>query len=247
MTLHDGTPGLRSTLEVKLCEPPQASPPVQTPDPTLADRDPACLDFIASNESLDRYQEIISPQGWELDNYRRNPVFQNAHQYGDIIFTLGKALITELRVVDGRQVLFQRIEFATGVNPIARIAFGLYKGKFLNAVSVGFVPLRWEPGEEGSRVRRRFIAQELLEVSAVAIPANPEALILGLKSGAIERNDWREAEELVRASAPGFASRPFEFCSQPAAPPTHAGAPGARSYEAQWLQLARDVRNALKC
>lgn len=26
---------------------------------------------------------------------------------------------------------------------MARIAYGLYAGKFLNAVSVGFVPLRW--------------------------------------------------------------------------------------------------------
>jgi hypothetical protein len=32
-----------------------------------------------------------------LENYLRNPVFQNSHQYGDILFTLGKALVTEIR------------------------------------------------------------------------------------------------------------------------------------------------------
>src|SRR5439155_4180793 len=98
------------------------------------------LDLIASSEALDRYNEIIMASGWRLENYRRNPVFQNAHQYGDVIFTLGKALITEVR----GDRLFQRIEFATDVNPMARIAYGLYKGKFLNAVSVGFIPLKWE-------------------------------------------------------------------------------------------------------
>jgi hypothetical protein len=44
--------------------------------------------------------------------YRRNPVFQNAHNYGDILFTLGKALITDVRPVTGRQALFQRIQLA---------------------------------------------------------------------------------------------------------------------------------------
>ena len=55
------------------------------------------LDFIASTDTLDRYHEIIDPAGWRLDNYRRNPVFQNAHNYGDILFTIGKALVTEVR------------------------------------------------------------------------------------------------------------------------------------------------------
>src|SRR5437867_191500 len=54
-----------------------------------------CLDFISSDEILDRYSEIISASGWKLTSYQRNPVCQNAHQYGDIIFT-GRALITEV-------------------------------------------------------------------------------------------------------------------------------------------------------
>ena len=55
------------------------------------------LDFIASTDALDRFQEIIDPEGWQLDRYRLNPVFQNSHRYGDVLFTLGKALITEVR------------------------------------------------------------------------------------------------------------------------------------------------------
>jgi hypothetical protein len=67
------------------------------------------LDFVASDETLDRYSEIIRASGWKLDHYLRNPVFQNSHQYGDIIFTLGKAL--ETRVVEGS--LRQRIQLPT--------------------------------------------------------------------------------------------------------------------------------------
>jgi hypothetical protein len=161
----------------------------------------SCLDFISSDESLDRYNEIISASGWKLDNYLRNPVFQNAHQYGDILFTLGRAIITEVRVgatSTSSPYLFQRIEFACDINPMAKIAYGLYKGKFLNAVSVGFVPLRWEDGSEEKGYQRKYLEQELLEVSAVGIPANPNALALGLNSGAIQKSDLREAFDLLR-------------------------------------------------
>ena len=108
--------------------------------------------------------------------------------------------------MDGGQALCQRIQFATEVNPVARIAYGLYKGGFLNAVSVGFIPLRWEDGgassasaQSATAPRRRYLEQELLEVSAVAIPANPDALALGLKSGAVEKADLRAASDLLRS------------------------------------------------
>jgi HK97 family phage prohead protease len=261
VTLCDGRPGLRGGVLVDIRKPTATSESVepggdnQAQGPAASSAAPSAtsprsqpfeaeadvLDFIASSEIPDRYEEIISATGWRLENYRRNPVFQNAHQYGDVIFTLGKALLTEVRLEGPRRVLFQRIEFATAVNPMARIAYGLYQGKFLHAVSVGFIPLRWEMGSEGSDYRRKFVEQELLEVSAVGIPANPEALALGLKAGAVEKSDLRELLELLRESLD-----PGNFGSQLAAPHPDTGALGARSDEAQLLQLARELRNALK-
>src|SRR6266404_7098441 len=207
LPLCDGRPGLRGTMPVEVREP--------APSPGgegQGEGGTAVLDFISSDETLDRYSEIISAAGWKLNSYHRNPVFQNAHQYGDVIFTLGKALITEIRSGPPREAprglstlnsqpstyLFQRIQFATDVNPMARIAHGLYRGKFLNAVSVGFIPLRWENGTQETAFRRKYLEQELLEVSAVAIPANPNALALGLKSGAIEKSDLRDLSDLLR-------------------------------------------------
>jgi hypothetical protein len=46
--------------------------------------------------------------------------------------------------------------------------------------------------------RRKYLEQELLEVSAVGIPANPNALALGLKSAAVEKADVRDTYELLR-------------------------------------------------
>jgi HK97 family phage prohead protease len=171
---------------------------------------------------LDRYKEVISADGWKLDHYQRNPVFQNAHQYGDIIFTLGKALCTEVR--EGH--LFQRIEFATDANPLAKIAYRLYQGKFLNAVSVGFIPLRWETGSAEAGFRRKYLEQELLEVSAVGIPANPNALQLALKAGAVEKAELRHILEILPGAIPEQAK---DF-----------------AHNSPWLSLARELRSVLR-
>lgn len=195
--LCTGQPGLRGKIQVEIREP---SDPV---DSTPNTRPSSTLDFVASDETLDRYNEVIVASGWKLDNYVKNPVFQNSHQYGDIIYTIGRALVTELRTVEGRKVLFQRVEFATEANPIAGIAYNLYKGKFLNAVSVGFIPLQWENGEPGNLWNRRYTEQELLEVSAVGIPANPNALALGLKAGAITKQQIKDVGALLH-----YALRP---------------------------------------
>jgi hypothetical protein len=201
---------------------------------------------VASTATLDRYHEVIEPAGWRLDSYRRNPVFQNAHNYGDILFTLGKALTTEVRGVAGGQALCQRIQFATDVNPVARIAYGLYKGGFLSAVSVGFIPLRWEDGgnsptgaQSGPVPRRRYLEQELLEVSAVAIPANPDALALGLKSGAIAKSDLQATLELLRSCAGAVGEEP-NGQSAGTAPPHVV------CYSNQWLDLARELRRVMQ-
>jgi len=255
VTLCDGRPGLRSGLHVEATAPTAPS-----------DTKSAVIDFLVSSQALDRYEEIILPAGWRLDNYRRNPVFQNAHQYGDVIFTLGKALVTEVRMIEGKSALFQRIEFAVEVNPMARIAYGLYKGNFLNAVSVGFIPVRWENGGPDAGYRRKYLEQELLEVSAVGIPANPEALQLGLIAGAIQKSDLQDLLDLLRGlieSQPSeepknnnFApmilqNTPNQNDSAPmilqhqAAMNTPSGAQGVHRNGAQLLQLARALRELL--
>src|SRR5215475_4037209 len=96
-TLCTGQAGLRGGLKIEIREPSTGE--IENQKSKIENSQPI-LDFIASDETLDRYDEIISVSGWKLNNYRRNPVFQNAHQYGDIIFTLGKALITDIRQLE---------------------------------------------------------------------------------------------------------------------------------------------------
>ncbi|MGC8743884.1 MAG: HK97 family phage prohead protease [Verrucomicrobiia bacterium] len=188
--LSNGSRGLRTSLKVK---------------PNAAPDDIPVVEFIASDESIDRAGEVIRAGGWLLENYRKNPVFQNSHQYGDIIFTIGKTEQIEVRnsAVSGNH-LYQRVRFAVEENPVAKIAYQLYRGGFLNAVSVGFKPIKWIEGEKAAPARRIYTEQELIEVSAVSIPANSNALAIAAKSGALNIKTLEESMEQIAALISGF-------------------------------------------
>lgn len=135
---------------------------------------------IASTESKDRDGDILRANGWKLKNYRRNPVVLWGHDS----LSLPVAKAKDIRVNDTKLVF--RPQFATAEqNPFAEQVFQMFKAGFLRAFSVRFDPIDWadiEP-EEGKqntasvlRPGREFKSQELLEISAVNIPANPEAL-----------------------------------------------------------------------
>ena len=191
------------------------------------------IDFRSSDETLDRYSEFISVAGWKLDNYRRNPVVQNAHSYSSLSDTIGKSLITEIRSgvgVPPASYLFQRILFAVEENPMAKVAYGLYKGGFLSAVSVGFIPLSWENGGEEEGYRRKYLEQELIEVSAVSIPANPNALTLAIRAGAVETGDLKELLRLLN-----------HFCSEKADRVPDTSALGSAIDEARLLHLTKQM------
>jgi phage head maturation protease len=68
------------------------------------------------------------------------------------------------------------INFAPkGVSEIADETCALAKAGVLNAVSIGFRPLKSEPLRTGGQ---KFTKWELLELSIVSVPANPSALIV---------------------------------------------------------------------
>src|SRR5258708_4243232 len=210
VALHTGAKGLRGQMAVEITVPRGAQGD--------------CLDVCASDETLDRYNEVIQASGWVLDHYAVNPVIQNCHQYGDIIYTIGKALRTE--VAGGR--LRQRWQFASDANPMAKIAYGLYRGGYLNAASVGFIPLEWRNGAKTGEPARVYTRQELLEVSAVGNSAHPNPLVMGLETRAVGESDLRELAQVLK-----------HFCNDTADPTANARATGGGTNAAQWLQLTQ--------
>jgi hypothetical protein len=140
------------------------------------------LNFTISTNKVDRSLDSINPDGWDLEAYKKNPVVLWAHDSTRI----PPAKATNIGVIGGK--LIAKAEFAPKDNPaVGRFAEGLlqlYKGGFLNATSVGFLPIEMHYSDEPTRRGGlNFTKQELMEFSLVPVPANSEALLEGKAAG----------------------------------------------------------------
>ncbi|MEA3464288.1 MAG: HK97 family phage prohead protease, partial [Patescibacteria group bacterium] len=122
------------------------------------------LEAIFSTEDEDRHGDVIK-QNWNLKDFKKNPVIINSHNYYDAAEVIGRA--EKISIKDGQ--LQGKIKFAVNENPRARVIFDLYANGFLNAFSVGFIPKEFD--DKGI-----ILKSELLEISAVSVPANAMAL-----------------------------------------------------------------------
>lgn len=151
------------------------------------------ITFRGTTPTKDRYGDIVEPSGVILDAYRRNPVFLLAHEYGHSVpqlLPIGKSL---KETVSDDGIDFE-IEFDSE-DDLAMQVYGKYKRAFMFGVSIGFIPREWEPMEDGRGWR--ITKWELLELSAVTIPANPDALIAASFGGARLLELDRSKEYLV--------------------------------------------------
>jgi hypothetical protein len=144
------------------------------------DEDKRSITFTISTSGRDRDGDIISQDGWDLKHYLENPQVLWAHKADEL--PIARAANT--KVINGK--LMSEAIFATREEyEFADTVFRLYKGGFLNATSVGFVPTEMEliEGENPGELGFKFLKQNLLEFSAVAIPSNPEALVVARGRG----------------------------------------------------------------
>lgn len=138
-----------------------------------AESDKRVLTFVGTNNNLDRDKEIIDINGWDFNNYLKNPVVLFGHDFRQP--PVGR---TTRISKEGGNLVFD-IEFPDeGKYPHADIIYNLAKDKFLNAASVGFKPTKHEDiqdTEKGGSIRK-FTQQELIELSIVPFGSNPTAL-----------------------------------------------------------------------
>lgn len=140
------------------------------------------LTFTASTEAVARDQDVILAAGWQLENYRSNPQFLWGHNAWELPIGRG---IEERIVLDGNPRLEVDVEFAPeDVNPFAPYVQRGYERRFLRAVSVGYQILGYEVPDQSKREELGMgpwgvivNSAELLELSAVTVPADPGALV----------------------------------------------------------------------
>lgn len=155
--------------------------------------------FVGSDETPDRDGDIIEVNGWDLKNYKNNPVFLWAHDYR--FPPIGRSRKTWKE--DG--TLKFEIEFPPeGIFPFADLIYNMYKLKFMTATSVGFKPIKYERRDDEAvadleewRRGVRFKKQELLELSAVPVPSNPNALLQAKSAGFITEEESTSLMDFV--------------------------------------------------
>jgi HK97 family phage prohead protease len=127
------------------------------------------LEFILSDATPDRMGDVIEAEGWDVANFKRNPIALFNHNAN---FPIGKWI--NLRTANGE--LRSRLQLAPkGTSPRIDEIRALVDADILRAVSVGFLPRESEPLTKGGG-GLRFKRTELVECSLVSIPANPNAL-----------------------------------------------------------------------
>lgn len=137
--------------------------------------------YTITADSVDRYGDIVRSAGLDITNYLKNPVVQFAHDYsrlpvGNSIkiwkgagFTKAMALFFDDRV---------------DTSGFADMIFRFVNANALRACSIGFGPKSYNtPTDPEERAKLglgpwgvEYTKSELLEFSAVPVPAHPDAL-----------------------------------------------------------------------
>jgi len=158
---------------------------------------------MITTDAVDRMNEVVDPKGIDLENFKKNPVILFAHRYD--LPPIGSAQWIQRR----EKGIVAKPRFAS--TQFAQEIKQLYADGHMKAWSIGFIPLEVQPGDgkQGS-ASRIYTKSELLEFSAVPVPANPEALSLAMRKGLTLSADVQQALGVSPAEA------------EPAVPPDEA-------------------------
>lgn len=161
------------------------------------DTDRKLVETVMSDETLDRYDEIILASAYKktIKQFMKHAVLLSSHRYGDLRSQIGEWLKVW---IDNNQLVGLAKYYVGEGNPEADWGFKLAE-KGIAAYSVGFREidadtLSWDEWQEakkaGKKVARRTYKEvELLETSQVIIPANPSALQRSLEDEADAYHD----------------------------------------------------------
>ena len=177
----------------------------RTIDPEIRkSKDSRKVTFVASDGTRDSAGTVLNQDGWDLDRFNKNGIIGYQHKvFGgwddtdnpDNVIGKGHAYVEDRRLMV--DVEFEPKE----INELAEKVYQKILFGSLKAVSVGFLPVgkgEWGKGEEaagGSKPTFYYAGQQLLEVSVVNVPANPNALKKGFDTSEEELKELREAEK----------------------------------------------------
>ena len=132
------------------------------------------ISAVVSTEDVDRDGDIVRQNGWDLTHFSTHPILLSSHNYRGLTNQIGEW--TKMQV-EGTELVGEAKYYIEQGNQEADWGF-LLASKGRAAFSVGFVPdmSKAKQIEAGGTISYEFQGQELLEVSQVTVPSNPQAL-----------------------------------------------------------------------
>jgi hypothetical protein len=209
------------------------------PEVRTLDEKAGIVEYVASDETLDHYREVIKADGWRFDFFQKNAPFLDSHTNNSITALLGKVI--DFRVENRR--LVETVQWALEAgedNPLIKFGWKMTNGGFLKAVSVGFFPVRAvhrnenggrdltrtaaEMGitkDRADRIEKIFLEQQQIELSACVIGANPSALAKAYKAGCLNDGDIDGYANMISSATKQV--QPELGASHDAAAPSNVG------------------------
>jgi len=159
------------------------------------------LSYVTTNETPDRYGDIVRALGANLENYRKNPVVMFSHQHAEM--PVGCSL--KIWIDDkNKNIPAQALFLDDRVDPSGRsdLVYKFAASGFMPACSIGFVPKKYNtPSSKKERESLglgdngvEYTAWDYLEFSPCSIPANPEAMQNAFKS--IENKNFVDKKDI---------------------------------------------------
>jgi hypothetical protein len=194
------------------------------PEVKVLDATQGIVEYIASDETIDCYREVVKASGWKFDDFSKNAPFVDSHDYSSIDKVLGKVVDFKIEA----RKLIETVKWAIDVptNFLAIKGFAMMQAGYLKAVSVGFVPTRWvtkwdsDPSgwqaalkdlnlHEEDGVNVVYLEQQQKELSACVIGANPSAVARAYKAGILNDADLETLSvKYVKANPDDSADEP---------------------------------------
>lgn len=167
------------------------------------DEEQRMVEFVASTGAVDTYGTVLPPDLWDLSRYARNGVvgYQHDIYYSDDpdnVIGRGEAYTANGELLI--RIFFEPAELNPKADKVYRkVLFGS-----INAVSVGFratAPGHWGRKADGEDPDVYYYnGQELMEVSVVNVPSNPDAV---KRSAAEELARYERQEETKQSEEEG--------------------------------------------
>lgn len=158
---------------------------------------------IATTPKVDSYGDIVEPLGVQY----RGPV--NLFLYHNTTLPVGNVKFEKATKAGiPFSATLPDVQEEGTVRERVNEAWHSLKYKLLQAVSIGFKPIEWSYMDDSYGIR--FTSWEMLELSLVGVPANPDAMIQTVKSAGMTDEivrQLRAMDSAVRRGIPLVSAR----------------------------------------